>query len=77
MDLHAGLQPINNLNAPTEVCETVKARFLEFLNDFAIENNVEPERSGQVSMDGECYLKLSSDLKMIKAILILPSPQPS
>ena len=44
MDSQA-LPVMNSLNAPAELCEAVKARFLQFLNDYVAAESAEPEAS--------------------------------
>lgn len=36
---------MNTMNAPVELCERIKERFLNFLNDFILQDRGEPELS--------------------------------
>lgn len=54
MEALEALPTMNPLNAPVEVCEQAKERFLQFLNEFQVSDNSEPEPSqlSQGSGDG-------------------------
>ncbi|PSC76526.1 DNA replication licensing factor Mcm6 [Micractinium conductrix] len=49
MEVAEGLPVMNTLNAPVELCEQVKERFLQFLNGFVLTDNQEAEPSQSIT----------------------------
>lgn len=45
MEVEAALPVMNGINAPVELCEQVKERFLQFLNGFVLTDSLDAEPS--------------------------------